>query len=211
MAIKTTGTGSALRIITKTVDGEVRVSCECCEPCCMYPAQALTDGLYTAADLPDEIVMYYGDGTNFEGPTIVSKVGSQYTGDDQGVQLSPQGDEWIMSYFQLDPSASCLIDGLEEELSSFGDTYVLVFDNFEDTYTGTYENNSTVTFTRESLCVWRGNDLANTVLSYVAAETYAGWFLNGISKTSGIGTGQLQNTPTGLYDLGGQGDEIVVS
>ena len=55
MAIKTTGTGSALRIITKTVDGEVRVSCECCCFCSNYD---LDDVLYGNFD-PDNL----GDGS----------------------------------------------------------------------------------------------------------------------------------------------------
>jgi len=33
--------------------------CACCQPtgCCMYPAQALVDGLYSVDDLPDEILL----------------------------------------------------------------------------------------------------------------------------------------------------------
>lgn len=39
--IKTTGTGTSLRILTKTEGGVKRVSCSCCEgeSCCVYPAE----------------------------------------------------------------------------------------------------------------------------------------------------------------------------
>ena len=40
------------KVITK--DG--KVSCECCEECCMYSAQAFLDGLYDWDDLPDIIL-----------------------------------------------------------------------------------------------------------------------------------------------------------
>jgi hypothetical protein len=178
MAIKTQLVSGQRRIITKVVNGVRRVSCSCCEEaggCCMYPAQGLTDGLYTTADLPDEIVMYYGDGTNFEGPTTASKSGNQYAAANILVELEPAGMEWIKSYFQLSPGTFCLIDGLEQELSSFGDTYVLVFDNFEDTYT-INTNSGSVVVTRESLCIWSGFDVcgAKWQLVYGDASTLAG-------------------------------------
>jgi hypothetical protein len=157
------------RIITKVVNGQRRVSCSCCpseEGCCMYPAQGLTDGLYTVQDLPDELEMYYSDGVNFDGPTIVSHNGDGTYGEfnevgsanPAAIAISFAGDEWITSYFQLDPSTDCLIKTLEaDDPPSLSRTNVWVFDRFEDTYTVEIlfgDSAGTYTVTRQSLCVW---------------------------------------------------------
>ena len=88
----------------------------------------------------------------------------------------------------------------------------IVQDNFEDTYTGTYQNNQTFTFVRQSRCVWQGQGIGlENTLAYTDLETYTGWTMNGTPKTNGAGEGQYQNDPTGIYDWSGQGEQIVVS
>ena len=53
--IKTTGTGSGLRIITKTVEGQVLVSCGCCDPCAALP-ETLTVVFSGIQKCPDSIL-----------------------------------------------------------------------------------------------------------------------------------------------------------
>lgn len=58
-----------------------KVSCSCCEgpqECCMYPAQGLADGLYSASDLPDQIVFYWRKPGGPLIGTVIDKSGSQY-------------------------------------------------------------------------------------------------------------------------------------
>ena len=58
------------KVITK--DG--KVSCECCDLCCFYPAQGLFDGDYTIDDLPDEIEMILQNlGLGLDGTYLLSK------------------------------------------------------------------------------------------------------------------------------------------
>jgi hypothetical protein len=188
---------SGNRIITKVVNGQLRVSCSCCV-CCMYPAQGLTDGVYAVADLPDELEMYYSDETNFDGPTIVAHNGDGTYGqlaedgsaDPAHIARSFAGDEWVTSYFQLNPSNACLISALEaDDPPSLSTTNVWVFDRFADTYNFTAPG-AAGTLARESLCVWRGDGRS---LTFVSSNTFVGWALNGARKEG------AQNTPVGNY------------
>jgi hypothetical protein len=211
--VKTTVDESGQRlVITKVVNGQRRVSCSCCEEpeCCMYSAQGLTDGIYTVEDLPDELEMYYSDGVNFDGPTLVAHNGDGTYGElsDEGsadpayIARSFAGDEWVTSYFQLDPSTDCLIKTLEaDDPPSLSTTNVWVFDRFEDTYTISNGFES-IAVTRISLCIWEGEG---------AVLYYAGGGFDALGQNSNVwrstfleqnGPKQTgnQNTPTGTYE-----------
>ena len=157
--IKTTGIGDALRIITKTVSGQVRVSCGCCEQagCCMYPAQGLIDGLFTVADLPDEIAM------SSNGGDVLSKINppvpafgadgiTMYYGlAGEGVGIEDATGGWV--FFQ---DGGINEDVIVPPACLFSDTNIPQtppFDVFEDTYTLTSIDGSIVV-TRVSLCRW---------------------------------------------------------
>ena len=175
MTIKTQGG----KVVTK--DG--KVSCECCGECCLYSAEALTEGLYTIDDLPDEIIIAYRQ----DLPPLVK---GAYTGAGTPVpaNYAPAGwpgedDEYIEDVIFLQDSlwASgqgvgrvplCLIDGINWE------------DLFADTYTVSGPISGTVT--RESVCVWRGSNLRLTNFGFQ-------WKVNGNNKSG------FQNTPVGSY------------
>lgn len=192
MAIRTTGAGSALRIITKTVDGEARVSCSCCVECCMYPADQL--GIeYDAADLPDELTI------DWEGhyTGAVTKSGSGYAGG--SITLQVVDGSWQLAHGSTTHSVgNCLIIG--DGNHTPGDD--LVEDTFQDAYTVTFENSTTLTLVRESLCNWISGGPIEYALYY--KDTSAEWILRDssfqeIPKTSG----QFQDTPTGTYGSSG--------
>jgi hypothetical protein len=160
MTIKTQGG----KVITKGG----KVSCGCCEEpgeCCMYPAQALADGLYTYQDLPDSIEYL---GTNL--PVVLNKLDPpefsnrfdgiayfrgtyEFSGDTATVDLGLSEDIWVVGDSindQARTNARCLID-LTRTLDQFADTYTITigFNNGDD---GPFYN--TYTATRISLCYW---------------------------------------------------------
>ena len=175
-----------------------KVSCSCCEAgqCCMYPAQALFDGLYTIDDLPDTIVEYPSDDsapitfTKLSSPTPSQNptVGaiSYYQGIDEigslvGVGLR-EGNEWVGSEIGNEAAefGECLISRFLPSLP-FG-----IGDPFADTYTVnsnleypweeqgnpiTIPVNGSFTLERFSLCQWRSSGFPSNapffVLNYV--------------------------------------------
>jgi hypothetical protein len=118
----------ALKIKT---DGGLRaVSCGCCEPpptCCMYPAQALLDGLYTTEDLPVELLTTF-DGVYFYNMIKTGDLYPAYTAEeDSSLEIFIAED-----FFSGEPAwhtlgglpyGNCLVDGL------------FVKDNFAGSYT----------------------------------------------------------------------------
>lgn len=228
--IKTTGSGSELRIITKTVDGEVRVSCECCEEiaCCMYPAQGLLDGIYLRQDLP-EIVFAYGQ-TDSPYTIVFSLVlgGGEAIYESSGNRIAiidnlwePQGfDEGIgqwVGFQDTQPNPCLIFEPTQEGLSFIGD-------DFEDTYTVTTPFSSG-TVTRQSLCLWDGVDDNGCPLQLIYGgfgsdpeteppEGGLKWSVSFFKFESPV-EGQpaictvsygrlksgLQNSPTGTYDI----------
>ena len=161
--IKTTGTGSGLRVLTKTADGVQRVSCSCCEEavCCMYPADQLGVG-YSEADLPDSITITI-DGVGGDTRTA-TKSGSEYVYGSYGangaipnLKLGVVDDAWVFIPNSDNLSAyvqPCLFD----TLGGTTEAEFTIEDNFADTYTYTAVFNGATlesgTLTRESLCVW---------------------------------------------------------
>jgi hypothetical protein len=194
--IKTQLVGDERRIITK----EGRVSCSCCGACCMYPAQAFYDGLYTEEDLPDSItinpfdlgdvsVEVFRDGLIY-GPYQFSENYSQQVTIREDVFGEPK---WILEQAEINgilDDSSCLFFDFGPEIGGKGPAEIT--DTFAYTYTATTEQ-GTETLTRQSLCVWSGEE--NT-LRFSATETFVGWLLNGEPKQG------TMNTPVGNYESG---------
>jgi hypothetical protein len=188
------------KVITK--DG--KVSCECCEECCLYPAQALTDGLYTYEDLPDTIL--YRPPTSTAYPTLnfielikeedpqPSEFGNldmvYYKGSFVAAGGNQSGDTIPVEFgfFDIDWAVNVLYESLD--FKSFLQCLISerfiddVKDQFADAYTVSGPISGTVT--RESICVWRGSNLRLTNFGYQ-------WKVNGNNKTGN------QNTPVGSY------------
>jgi hypothetical protein len=189
MTIKyNTDSAGNIKIITK--DG--KVSCTCCEAgeCCMYPAQALADGLYTVDDLPDSITAIVEEieaNMDRSGSVFYSteQFGTIPAGNSRIILYSdPIESQWRSEYFDgsgwfpfdFFGSSNCLIGDYGQ-----GGT---VEDQFADTYAISGPISGTVT--RESICVWRGSNLRLTNFGYQ-------WIVNGNNKTGN------QNTPVGSY------------
>lgn len=154
--IKKTGIGSELRIITKVVNAERRVSCSCCEvvECCMYPADELGGG-YLEADLPDALQVNWAGQSTGE----VGKSGSEYISGNVTLKRNEAGTLWILEDSSTDPKTTrfvgrCLIRG-DGNLTQGND---LVEDNFADIYNVyiPYDGGVDIEVTRTSLCQWYG-------------------------------------------------------
>jgi hypothetical protein len=176
-----------IKVITK--DG--KVSCECCEECCMYPAQGLADELYTSSDLPDSINFNYILNST-TGTLQLNKSGTRYSGTVSGiglveffVEFRPQSIpvSWAYSSIRQNPSDSAGPNGSTQCL--FRDFIDFpIKDQFADSYAISGPISGTVT--RESICVWRGPNLRLTNFGFQ-------WKVNGNNKSG------LQNTPVGSY------------
>ena len=190
--IKTTGTGTGLRILTKTDAGIQRVSCSCCEEasCCPYPAAQLGVG-YTQDDLPDTIDVA-GAILGVTTRIIASRNGSFYGPINQSLSNGFAFSTYVFVAYNGSENAwyqdttnggglgfgePCLI------LGGFGEPLAI-----DDTFAYTFEVSGPVsgTVTRQSLCVWSGEGLTLSNLGYQ-------WRINGRSKTGN------QNTPVGIY------------
>jgi len=208
--VRTQVSGSTRRVLTKVVNGQRRVSCSCCEEpeCCMYSATALTNGIYRAEDLPDEIVVSDGfsswtaqrQGTNFVAEDAFA------SGEDIVIGLfegewrlwvdAGNGPEFIIG----DYSAVCLIN---TPFSEF-ERNPAIQDPFEDSYSVSYSTGEipTTSVSRINLCQWRARITLNgepftITLEYTdnpADEDYAAWTVNGDRKK------ETQNTPVGDYE-----------
>ena len=160
-----------------------KVSCSCCDTeCCMYPAQALADGLYSADDLPDTIVIKLENqlqpGPEYCPEEVLLKSNDDYLygygnpldttpGNSAariGLTFVENGGYWVFTYNQvqyIEPQGNRAYLGSYESfclLSSEGDGPNLIEDQFADTYTVTInppdDNAGTYTVTRRSICVW---------------------------------------------------------
>jgi hypothetical protein len=120
----------------KVVTKDGKVSCECCDvECCLYPAQTLADGEYSANDLPDAVTF---DGTSF------SRSGTSYGNTTNGVIL--EENVWAKYRNAARSTRACLIQGGVED--QFADTYTVTSCS-EPSAIGTI-------LTRTSLCYWEG-------------------------------------------------------
>ena len=196
-----------------------KVACTCCEApaCCMYPAQALVDGLYTVDDLPDQVL--YSDG--FRPDTILQKTLNPALVLGVGYIWPQDGSDDAGLFFIV------VNDGADPIVWQFGDdggeggnecliTSDLTKDQFADSYTITYPPTPiSVVVTRISLCVWRGNDACGRpwYLMYgdqepfVAGNPYSWHIWMAIDEGDPCGDFQqpiasktgFQNTPVGSY------------
>lgn len=172
----------------KVILKDGKVSCSCCEEpgeCCMYPAQALADGLYTADDLPDAVDFTYSASGNTFGPYTLTRTGTTFIGGPENeVKIELADDIWVSGDGGGGiESFPCLINETFQP-SGGGGYEITVEDQFADTYTVSGSISGTVT--RESVCVWRGAGLTLTNFGYQ-------WKVNGNNKSG------LQNTPVGTY------------
>ena len=198
-----------------------KVSCSCCEgppppECCMYPAQALVDELYTVDDLPDEIFVISSLGNivlpvDRSGP-IGDRGIKYYYGDIGGEEISVSLNtdlteaRWLGSA-EVDTIGGCLISKLEID-----DPGGPTLDQFADTYTATDpQGNPPITLTRESLCVWRGPEPDLYTLRYLDDSASEGFKCKWAFIDSIKDEGQFQNTPTGNYTQPEQENPWVIS
>lgn len=188
------------KIKIKTDGGLRAVGCACCGggECCMYPAEALVNGLYSASDLPDEILA-----TNFRfslDDTVFTKTGNSgtfYIGtNENGYQVdvklhtSLRTNKTIWALYLFDESdglssmPECLITAAQDEGSATKDT-------FANSYSVNGPINGTVTRDIETgeECIWNGGGLTLSNFGYQ-------WKINGNNKSG------FQNTPVGSYGGG---------
>lgn len=163
--IKTTGTGSALRIITKTASGVQRVSCSCCEICCMYPADQLGAD-FTNDDLPDNLTV---------NGSSLSRAGSAYGNITNGVIF--ESGVWALYTDGNRSTSNCLILG--DGNFTVGDNSVE--DQFADTYT-IIDSIGAFPVERISLCVWRSPEYewCDDVGFGVGGDLYRGYLIYGL-------------------------------
>ena len=199
----------------------------------MYRADHL-GVLYFGADLPDGVSVFYSLGTiTIIDNEIFSKNGTKYESPTSNMEMFVQDNLiWLLEGTVIHPEYGeifisygrpCLFN--EEypfQTPTEGEqANASITDRFADTYIGTYVNPDltpsglpTFTFNRLSLCEWRAFvNGVEFVLSYGEDPNipYSGWFMNGVPKTIGLGVGQFQNTPTGIYDWSGIGETIIIS
>jgi hypothetical protein len=173
------------RVITK----EGRVSCECCDECCMYPAEALANGLYAANDLPDEITIHY---CSVPGSSIISETatrsGNSFVGANSSVYL--QNNIWFVEAYDnfIETDFNCLIGSLPNKVEDIVCTETIKGFGVEDRFADAYAVSGPIsgTVTRESICVWRSPNLQLTNFGFQ-------WKVNGNNKSG------FQNTPEGSY------------
>jgi len=164
-----------------------KVSCGCCSQptwCCMYPAQALVDGLYTNDDLPDTIIIELTNqlqpGPEYCPREVLSRSYDGYlygygnpldtTPGNKAARISlffsEEQQGWFFSYLQVEykePGAGAenrVYIGDWEDTCLLQDTSgeLIIEDQFANSYTVTGPPGGPVTVTRQSLCVWSGPD-----------------------------------------------------
>jgi hypothetical protein len=155
-----------------------KVSCTCCEGgCCMYPARAFVENLYTVDDLPDEILV--NNGMFGLADKVFTKTGGNvifYEATHGALFFSVQ----ILTFFTPGGEERIiwsLTEGVNETgLSSLPDCLIVADneadpskDTFADTYTIQFYGSppdgpfiGTTTATRVSLCRWEFTAIGGT-------------------------------------------------
>lgn len=226
--IKRVETDGVTRIVTKVIDGVVKVSCTCCdEPafCCMYPFLGYNN-FYTFEDLPNELFVEggfaVGENSNFTklAAPEVNDIGVVIIYEAPSVNFPEPEDfnekqfigiydgEWVTyAPFALDGAGECLIRS--DENGDFLESW-FIQDTFADTYTATCTttiggNTTTTTFTlyREGLCVWRARNEQGAVTNQLFYRTLAegpnsGSVLWALDGTQRTDEGPY-NSPAGTY------------
>jgi hypothetical protein len=191
-----------------------KVSCSCCDDCCMYPAAGLGD-TYTADDLPDEIWVQSSIGNIVlsvdRDAAIDGGKRKFYSGSIDGDEVAvfwddvnnPDPPVWSGTP-EVGVVGDCLIDG-DGNLTPEND---LVEDPFADCYEITVDARS-VQVTRISLCVWTGLDNCGQLWKLHYGGVDDKWNVNAYQEGGGdpcpgslystfTKTGD-QNTPVGSY------------
>jgi hypothetical protein len=140
----------------KVILKDGKVSCSCCEGCCMYPAEGL-GVTYEAADLPDTLWVNVGGTVDEE----FTRDGSRYKNAENTLEIVNVGDSWrlqlISTSEDLDAGfEGCLITG-DGNYTPGDDT---VEDQFADCYEVTWNDDGarSANVTRQDLCNWTGTD-----------------------------------------------------
>jgi hypothetical protein len=180
MTIKTQEVEGQTRIITKEIDGETKISCECCvaEGCCPYAADQLGIG-YLEEDLPDTIIYNPcwdgGCDDPKPPPQTATRSGTTYTTPSYQVVIFGNTITTTSSIRRgIDDVIveETLVWGPYDENSLFGGLPCLFnvlnetptnYDNFEwhDNFLDEYDvstSGGSFTITRDSLCTWSGTD-----------------------------------------------------
>jgi len=203
-----------------------KVSCGCCAQagCCMYPAQALVDGLYSVDDLPDEILVSQilleldqtlftktGDNQNFYtgigiGAVTISVVIHTYEGMNGETRYV-----WALDFsgelLTINTNPFCLIFPPEVEGGTGTE------DTFADSYTVTacsYPAVIGATVSRVSQCTWQGTFLDPE--NPYANGPQSVWIVYCPGEFQGCGGGLFENENGvevpffySAFDIGGSG------
>jgi hypothetical protein len=141
-----------------------KVSCSCCEECCMYPADMLNvEGGFTVDDLPDINIACNPDFS----PVIVTPNSSNpiYAWDDDEAQIqirhnagTGSWEVWFRGYFvpeetefQKESERRCLIGDFDSgcALDQFADCYEVMWND---------DGSRSANVTRDDECNWTGTD-----------------------------------------------------
>jgi hypothetical protein len=204
-------TSGGTKVLTKTVNGVVRVSCSCCAgvtpDCCMYSAVGLGT-IYSESDLPDTVNVYDGQTSRtytkvggafvaagaFNGEDIVLSVDS--SGGTPVWQFTVDGSQILGDY-----DGPCLINALTND-DSVGNP--IITDNFEDFYEITLDSpalqiNPAITVVqRVDLCLWT-SDAANLYfIDSLTSENY-GWLVE--FSEAETEKKASQDSPEGQYTI----------
>lgn len=189
------------RIVTKFESGVRRVSCACCETCCMYLMQGLLSPPIQPEDLPDALTI---NGTSY------SRSGRTYGDTTNGITYN--GNNWTKYLNGISSEQDCLISsGIQDQ---FADQYVL---NTLVSLSGTSEDYTIseegidVLLTRVSLCRWESED-KSYALEFPSSSTLGIWQVFGVGFSDDefknpelnifdITVQQYQNNPLGLFYL----------
>jgi hypothetical protein len=187
----------------------------------MYPAQALFDGLYTEADLPDEIVIKTRllSSTVFDDSIVLTRSGSEFINGDFRIFLEDRS--WVLSFQDANFTnfIPCLIDSaFEYETPEFEFKVAITEDTFADTYKVTFniEGDEEFILTRCELCLWANEcdpEERTFTLRFVDGQRVnlpsvkPRWDLDYFGVAVGTKIGPL-NTPVGTYTLGSVTAEV---
>jgi hypothetical protein len=188
----------------KVILKDGKVSCTCCEGCCMYPAEGL-GVTYDLDDLPDAITAFGSDlqkrTSGFPGSEFANvivgylKEGAPEYGDYAIVRNSEVLDNWQVWSFDNDEwdrgagfggVGNCLIQG-DGNLTPGND---IVEDQFADCYEVTWDDDGTrsAIVQRASLCVWEGIDFRDQPVVLFYSDTLTKW---GVEVVRGAGNDEF--------------------
>jgi hypothetical protein len=169
----------------------------------MYPAQALVDGLYSVDDLPDEVQI---GGYILQKGVALAVFPVQVEGAFYGTLSDEEAYIYLDNfYWNFGPAVGaggqeCLVDGN------------IVQDQFANSYTVTGPPGGPVIVTRQSLCVWTGQDTCGNevrleFLSYAEDSDYPYWFIGWLEYFGPVGDCNVLDSSSGVKDPYAQGGD----